>query len=46
MPRMLLSGLLAAGLFCALPASAASGCMLFADGTGKPVSTQGTVPPS
>ena len=28
MPRILLSGLLAAGLFCALPASATTGCLL------------------
>ena len=41
MPRILLSGLLAAGLFCALPASATTGCLLFADGSGKPLSAQG-----
>ncbi|MGY3887410.1 class D beta-lactamase [Aeromonas aquatica] len=41
MPRILLSGLLAAGLLCSLPASAASGCLLFADGSGKPISTEG-----
>ena len=41
MSRILLPGLFAAGLFCAFPASAASGCMLFADGTGKPLSAEG-----
>ena len=41
MSRILLSGLLAAGLFCALPASATTGCLLFADGSGKPLSAQG-----
>lgn len=41
MSRLLLSGLLAAGLFYAMPASANPGCMLFADGSGKAISKEG-----
>jgi beta-lactamase class D OXA-12 len=41
MSRTLLPGLLAAGLLFSLPTSAASGCLLFADGSGKPISSQG-----
>ena len=44
MSRILLSGLLAAGLFCTLPASATTGCLLFADGSGK-VRVLNTTPP-
>ncbi|CAJ1870013.1 Beta-lactamase OXA-18 [Aeromonas jandaei] len=41
MSRLLLSGLLATGLLCAMPASAASGCFLYADGNGQTLSSEG-----
>jgi beta-lactamase class D OXA-12 len=41
MSRTLLPSLLAAGLLFSLPTNAASGCLLFADGSGKPISSQG-----
>ncbi|MCF7717813.1 OXA-12 family class D beta-lactamase [Aeromonas jandaei] len=41
MSRLLLSGLLATGLLCAVPASAASGCFLYADGNGQILSSEG-----
>ena len=41
MSRLLLSGLLGAGLLFSLPASAATGCFLYADGNGQTLSSEG-----